>query len=457
MSRVVVIGGGFGGLASAARLAKLGHEVTLLERSTTLGGALAPVAEGGFTWDAGPTSTLLPAVIRDLFRKSGRPVERELDLVQLDVIREHRFEDGTVGRPCRPGGPPRSPRSTRSAPGSGRRWVDHVASYADDWDVLRRHYLETPWDRDALPRELAARLGSREVLHKRLRRTFRDDRLRMVAGHPFVAEGHDLRNVPAWAGVTAYVEQRFGAWTVTGGMAALGTALGQPAGHPQGHRRDRHRGHRPGRCATAGSSRSAPPPATWTPTSSSARSTRGGSPRWPRTCGARCRRSRPVVSYLGLEGDVPDLPHEVVLHGDPTLVVRTRRHRTGGRTAWTVHGAAASPRTCCSALARHRIDVRAHVVTRVDRSPAGPRRALGRLADGGAVAGPRHGAAAAGPDHADPGGVRRRRARHARRRAAVRRPLRRAGRAGGRPGLSVQTVTLRAAKISRVALDRLSV
>ena len=31
MARVVVIGGGYGGLASAARLAKLGHEVTLLE------------------------------------------------------------------------------------------------------------------------------------------------------------------------------------------------------------------------------------------------------------------------------------------------------------------------------------------------------------------------------------------------------------------------------------------
>src|SRR4029453_14241718 len=94
MSRVVVVGGGFGGLASAVRLAKLGHEVTLLESSATLGGALATVAGGGFRWEAGPASPLLPAVIRDLFRKSGRPVERELDLVQLDVIREHRFEDG---------------------------------------------------------------------------------------------------------------------------------------------------------------------------------------------------------------------------------------------------------------------------------------------------------------------------------------------------------------------------
>ena len=31
MARVVVIGGGFGGLASALRLAKLGHGVTLVE------------------------------------------------------------------------------------------------------------------------------------------------------------------------------------------------------------------------------------------------------------------------------------------------------------------------------------------------------------------------------------------------------------------------------------------
>ncbi len=49
----------------------------------------------------------------------------------------------------------------------------------------------------------------------------------MVAGHPFVAEGHDLRNVPAWLGVTAYLEQRFGAWTIEGGMGELARALGE--------------------------------------------------------------------------------------------------------------------------------------------------------------------------------------------------------------------------------------
>ena len=96
MARVVVIGGGFGGLASAARLAKLGHDVTLLEAAARIGGALGYVEEEGFRWDSGPTTTLLPAVIRDFFRKSGRPAEKEIDLVPVEPVQQHRFADGTL-------------------------------------------------------------------------------------------------------------------------------------------------------------------------------------------------------------------------------------------------------------------------------------------------------------------------------------------------------------------------
>ena len=225
MSRVVVIGGGLGAMASAARLAKLGHDVTLVERLPVLGGALAPVTTGDFSWDAGATSMLLPAVVRDLFRKSGRPAEQEIDIVPRDIIREHVFEDASVLR---------LPGESRAAQhgafeglgrGLGDRWVAHVDSFADDWEVLRRAYFEVPWTPDALPQDVAARLDSREVLAKRLKKTFKDERLRQVAAHPFVAAGHDLRNVPAWAGLVAYLEQRFGAWTVEGGMGTLATAM----------------------------------------------------------------------------------------------------------------------------------------------------------------------------------------------------------------------------------------
>ena len=105
----------------------------------------------GFSWDAGPTSTLLPAVVRDLFRKSGRPVEREVDLEPLDLVREHRFTDGSSLR--LPGGSRGEQMAAFDAlgPGRGRQWVDHVATYADDWEVLRRGYLEVPGARTGSP------------------------------------------------------------------------------------------------------------------------------------------------------------------------------------------------------------------------------------------------------------------------------------------------------------------
>ncbi|WP_298747527.1 NAD(P)/FAD-dependent oxidoreductase, partial [uncultured Nocardioides sp.] len=224
MSRVVVVGGGLGGMAVAARLAKSGHEVTLLERSPDLGGALGSVSEQGFTWDAGASYTLLPAVLRDLFRKTGRPLERELDLEPLDLVREHRFEDDTtLALPTSRAGQLRALDALE--PGLGERWATHVDSYTEDWEVLRQHYFEHPWERTDLPDAVRRRFDSREMLHKRLKRTLKDERLRDLATFPFLADGHDPRNVPAWMGLVAYLEQRFGTWHVRGGMARVGEVM----------------------------------------------------------------------------------------------------------------------------------------------------------------------------------------------------------------------------------------
>lgn len=368
MSNIVVIGGGFGGMASAARLAKLGHQVTLIERSPTLGGALQSISADGFTWDAGATATLLPAVIRDLFRKSGRPLEREIDLQPLDLIREHRFADRSVLRL------PSGSRAGQVAAldslgaGLGAAWSSYVDAHSDTWEVLRRGYLEQAWDPALSPRGLTDLLDSREMLHKRLKRVFKDERLRLVASHPLVIDGHDLRNVPAWLGVTSYLEQTFGAWTVPGGLAAIGAAL---ADRLATREVTVERGTsaldlvlRDGRVVAV--------------------RTDGGDldadavvcaidPRRLPALAQHVHRTMPaippVVAHVGLEGNVPDLSHEVVLHGDPMLVVRTGGTAPTGGAAWTVLGRGRLAEDVLRALARHGIDIRSQVVTRIDRSP----------------------------------------------------------------------------------------
>ncbi len=368
MARVVVVGGGYGGLAAAARLAKLGHEVTLLERAERLGGALAPVESEGFVWDGGPHATLLPAVLRDLFRKSGRPLERELDLVPLPVVREHRFADGSSV--SLPGGSRAAQIAAVDALGIGlgRRWADHVASYDEDWEVLRREYLERPWDRHDPPSALLARLRSRETLDRRAR-LLGDERLRLLATHPATWEGHDARRVPAWAGLTVYLEQRFGAWTIEGGMATLARAL---ASRLATRRVTVHLGTqvtdlvvRSGRVAAV--------------------ATREGQhdadvvvvaidPRRLGALASSVRRTRPAETprlvHLGLAVPAPIEAAEMVLHdaSGAAVVVRPGGLAPAGHVTWTVSSRdpAGDP---LALLAQRGLDVRDRVVVRVDRSP----------------------------------------------------------------------------------------
>ncbi|MGH3424842.1 MAG: FAD-dependent oxidoreductase, partial [Nocardioidaceae bacterium] len=61
MASVVVVGGGFAGISAAVRLAKLRHEVVLLEASDEVGGQLRPFVERGYSFDHGRSVLTMPA------------------------------------------------------------------------------------------------------------------------------------------------------------------------------------------------------------------------------------------------------------------------------------------------------------------------------------------------------------------------------------------------------------
>ena len=53
MKKVIIIGGGIGGLGLAALLAKQGYQVDLFEKNEKLGGRANIFTEKGFTFDMG--------------------------------------------------------------------------------------------------------------------------------------------------------------------------------------------------------------------------------------------------------------------------------------------------------------------------------------------------------------------------------------------------------------------
>ena len=92
--KVIVIGSGFGGLASALRLRAKGYEVTLVEKHPDLGGRARVFKKGNFIYDGGPTVITAPYLIEELFSLFNKKISNYVKIVPLDLWYRFVFNDG---------------------------------------------------------------------------------------------------------------------------------------------------------------------------------------------------------------------------------------------------------------------------------------------------------------------------------------------------------------------------
>lgn len=95
MTSVLIVGAGIGGIATAARLAKKGFTVTLLEKNEQPGGRCGVMVKDGHRFDTGATIFLMPELYRKTFADLGLSLDKELDLRRIDPTYQIFFSDGT--------------------------------------------------------------------------------------------------------------------------------------------------------------------------------------------------------------------------------------------------------------------------------------------------------------------------------------------------------------------------
>src|SRR5512144_3156998 len=90
----LVIGAGIGGIATAARLAKNGYDVTVLEKESTPGGRANQIVRDGHRFDIGPTLFLMPEIWEETFAVLGEKMSDHLELRRIDPTYKIHFDDG---------------------------------------------------------------------------------------------------------------------------------------------------------------------------------------------------------------------------------------------------------------------------------------------------------------------------------------------------------------------------
>ena len=92
--KVIVIGSGFGGLASALRLRAKGYDVTLVEKHPDLGGRARVFKKGNFIYDGGPTVITAPYLFEELFLLFNKKISDYVKIVPLNLWYRFVFSDG---------------------------------------------------------------------------------------------------------------------------------------------------------------------------------------------------------------------------------------------------------------------------------------------------------------------------------------------------------------------------
>ncbi|MFD4990620.1 phytoene desaturase family protein [Cellulosimicrobium cellulans] len=234
--RVVVVGGGISGLATAALLARGGAAVTLLERHEVLGGRAGTLELDGFRFDTGPSWYFMPEVFDHFFALLGTRVEDHLDLVPLDPAYRVFYEpDGadaasTFELSASPG--VNRSRFDAVEPGAGGRLAAYAGEASEAYGLALDHFLYTTFERPdralspavlrRLPR-LAALL--RESLADRAARAVEDPRLRQLLGYHAVFLGSSPYRAPALYSLMSHLDLVDGVQYPRGGMYTLVEAV----------------------------------------------------------------------------------------------------------------------------------------------------------------------------------------------------------------------------------------
>lgn len=234
--RVIVVGGGIGGLVAAALLAHAGRAVTVLERAEHWGGKLRSQAAGAGWIDAGPTVFTLKPWFDAVFAQLGESFDAHVATVPMPVLARHFWRGGETLDLLADPHQAADAIGAFAGPDEARRYQAFCGRAERIFRTLEHTHMRAPrptplslawrsWREQGLP-GLAALAGIAPfaTLMDELAQQFRDPRLRQLFGRYATYCGASPYAAPATLMLVAQAE-RAGVWRIVGGMQGLAAAL----------------------------------------------------------------------------------------------------------------------------------------------------------------------------------------------------------------------------------------
>jgi phytoene desaturase len=230
--KVLIIGAGPGGLASAVLLVAQGLQVEIIERLPIIGGRTSRIEAEGYRFDLGPTFFLYPRVLEEIFRAAGTTLGSEVEMARLDP--QYRIQFGAGGRlDCTPNAAAMEKQIAALAPadaGGFRRFMDENRTKL----ALMEPCLESAflgWQ-DLIQTRLVKMLPMlrpHQSVDTYLKRFFNDERVRLAFCFQSKYLGMSPFRCPSLFSILSFLEYEYGVFHPIGGCSAITDALARVA------------------------------------------------------------------------------------------------------------------------------------------------------------------------------------------------------------------------------------
>lgn len=232
MKKVVVIGGGIGGLAVANILSKAGYSVSVYESQKQLGGRAGLLEAKGFRFDTGPSWYLMPQVFEHYYQLLGEDIKQHLTLQRLDPAYRVFFEDKPQPVDVVSDLPANKKLFEQLEPGSGAKLEKYIADGALMYNLALKYFLYNTFtakrklaNRDTLQHSRMFLRVALQPLHRYVKRYFSSLHAQQILEYPAVFLGASPSLAPALFSLMSYLDLEEGVWYPQGGMYTIVESL----------------------------------------------------------------------------------------------------------------------------------------------------------------------------------------------------------------------------------------
>lgn len=230
--RFIIVGAGFGGLATAARLAHRGHHVTLLEKNGFVGGRNRRHQVGQCHFDLGPTLLMMLDPFRKLFTDLGERMEDRIPVTLCDPSYRVFWRDGSRLDATTDIEEMTNRIRALAGEADAARYPGFLGELKDLYDesiphFVRRNYV-SPLD-FAKPAQLKRVLKHKMLsnLARQVERRFKDPRLRMLFSFQTMYLGLSPYDAPFVYATLAYMEYGEGIFYPERGLGGMSETLAE--------------------------------------------------------------------------------------------------------------------------------------------------------------------------------------------------------------------------------------